>query len=90
MRLGALVHAHNVRYAPHTGFSCGVAHLASLHLAGAVPNLWKLEEMYIQNELMHLFTEGLPRAKDGVVQLPTRPGLGLTLDKKKIAKYRLT
>jgi L-alanine-DL-glutamate epimerase-like enolase superfamily enzyme len=90
MRLGALVHAHNVRYAPHTGFSCGVAQLASTHLAAAVPNLWKLERMFIENELAEIFTEPLPEAKKGVVDLPQRPGMGLTLNKKKIAKYRLT
>ena len=90
MRLGALVHAHNVRYAPHTGFSCGVAQLASIHLAAAVPNLWRVEEMYIQNPLAEIFTEPLLKATKGVVALPTRPGVGLTLDKKKIAKYRLT
>ncbi len=90
MRLGALVHAHNVRYAPHTGFSCGVAQLSSIHLAAAVPNLWKAEEMYIENELAEIFTEPLPKAKKGVVDVPQGPGLGLALDKKKIAKYRLT
>ena len=90
MRLGALVHAHNVRYAPHTGFSCGVAQLASIHLAAAVPNLWRAEEMYIDNPLAEIFTEPLLKATKGVVAPPTRPGMGLTLDKKKIAKYRLT
>jgi L-alanine-DL-glutamate epimerase-like enolase superfamily enzyme len=90
MRLGALVHAHNVRYAPHTGFSCGVAQLASIHLGAAVPNLRFVEEMFIPNELAEIFTEPLPKATKGVVDLPKRAGMGLTLDKKKIAKYRLT
>ena len=90
MRLGALVHAHNVRYAPHTGFSCGVAHLASLHLAAAVPSLYRYESMYIENPLHHIFEEQFPQPKKGVTELPTGPGLGLTVDKKKIAKYRLT
>lgn len=90
MRLGALVHAHNVRYAPHTGFSCGVAQLASVHLAAAVPNLWKSELMFISNPLAELFTEPLPQPTAGVVTVPRRPGMGLALDKKKIAKYRLT
>ncbi|MBU6424206.1 MAG: mandelate racemase/muconate lactonizing enzyme family protein, partial [Chloroflexi bacterium] len=83
-------HAHNVRYAPHTGFSCGVAQLASLHLAAAVSGLWKAEWMWIDNPLAELFTEPLPKATKGVVAVPRRPGLGLELDKKKIAKYRLT
>lgn len=90
MRLGALVHAHNVRYAPHTGFSCGVAQLASVHLAAAVPNLWRSELMFIDNPLAEIFTEPLPQATLGVVEPPKKAGIGLALDKKKIAKYRLT
>ena len=89
MRLGALVHAHNVRYAPHTGFSCGVAQLATLHLAASVPQLWRSELMYIENPLAELFTEPLPMAKNGIVEMPTKPGMGMTLDKKKLARYRL-
>lgn len=89
MRLSALVHAYNLKYAPHTGFSCGVAQLASLHLAASVSGLWKTEVMFIGNPLADLHTEPLPEPKDGMVTLPTRPGMGLTLDKKKIAKYRL-
>lgn len=90
MRLNSLVHAHNVRYAPHTGFSCGVAHLASLHLAAAVSNLYRYEAMYISNPLHEIFEERFPQPKKGVTELPTGAGLGLTVDKKKIAKYRLT
>ena len=90
MRLGALVHAHNVRYAPHTGFSCGVAHLASYHLAAAVPNLWRAEVMFIDNPLTRIFTEPLPEPKDGMITLPTAPGLGLDLDRKTLQRYRLS
>ncbi|MHB8631428.1 MAG: mandelate racemase/muconate lactonizing enzyme family protein [Candidatus Limnocylindria bacterium] len=89
MRLGALVVAHNVRYAPHTGFSGGVAQLASLHLAAAVPQLAAVEWMFIDNPLAEIFTEPLPQAKDGMVALPTKPGMGLALDRKKLEKYRV-
>ena len=89
MRLGALVHAHNVRYAPHTGFSCGVAHLASLHLAAAAPQLYRYESMYIDNPLTRIWTEEFPRPRAGVLELPRRPGMGLTLDRKALDRYRL-
>ena len=89
MRLGALVHAHNVRYAPHTGFSCGVAQLATLHLAAAVPALWKSEHMFIWNPLRDIFEEPFPEPRDGLVDVPKRPGMGLTLDRKKIERFRL-
>lgn len=89
MRLGALVHAHNVRYAPHTGFSCGVAHLASYHLAAAVPNLWRVEVMFIDNPLTRIFTTPLPEPRDGAITLPDAPGMGLELDRKILERYRL-
>ena len=89
MRLGALVHAHNVRYAPHTGFSCGVAQLATLHLAAAVPALWKSEHMFIWNPLRDIFEEPFPEPREGLVDVPGRPGMGLTLDRKKMERFRL-
>lgn len=88
-RLGALVHAHNVKYAPHTGFSCGIAHLASLHLAAWAPNLWKYESMFIENPLREIFTEPFPEPQRGMLDLPTGPGLGMTVDRTKLERYRL-
>jgi L-alanine-DL-glutamate epimerase-like enolase superfamily enzyme len=90
MRLGALAQTHNLNVAPHTGFSCGVAQLASLHLAAAVANLSRLEWMWIDNPLAAVFEDPLPEPKDGVVALPTKPGLGLTLDRKKLERFRLS
>ena len=89
-RLGALVHAHNVKYAPHTGFSCGLAQLASMHLAAAVPNLARLEEMFITNPLAEIFEEPLPKSKNGMLTLPTGPGMGLAIDRKRLEKYRVS
>lgn len=89
MRVGALVQASNLRYAPHTGFSCGVSQVASLHLAAAVPNLARCEWMWIDNPLAEIFTEPLPQPKDGVITMPTRPGLGLVLDRKKLERFRI-
>jgi len=86
-RLGALVHAHNVRYAPHTGFSCGLAQLASLHLAASVPNLWRLEHMWIANPLRDVFVEQFPEPRDGILELPSGPGLGLTPDRGLLARF---
>jgi len=90
MRLGALVVAHNVKYAPHTGFSCGVAQLASLHLAAAVPNLWRVEFMFIDNPLREIFVEPFPQPADGMLTLPTTPGMGLALDREKLDEFRLS
>ena len=90
MRLGALAQTHNVKVAPHTGFSCGVAQLASLHLAAAVTNLARLEWMWIANPLAEIFTTPLPQPVNGELIPPERPGLGLALDRKKLEKFKLS
>ena len=87
-RLGALVHAHNVKYAPHTGFSCGLAQVASAHLAASVPNLWRLENMWIGNPLAEIFEQPLPQPVNGMLTLPTGPGLGLDPDRAKLDRFR--
>ena len=90
MRVGEMVKANGLRYAPHTGFSCGVAQVASLHLSAAVPNLERCEWMFITNNpLAEIFEQPLPRPVDGVIAMPTRPGLGLTLDRKKLERFRI-
>ncbi|HKV44280.1 MAG TPA: mandelate racemase/muconate lactonizing enzyme family protein [bacterium] len=89
-RLWALAHAHNLLYAPHTGFSGGVAHLASLHLAAAAPNFYTYEYMgttYIQNPLRDIFTVPFPAPQDGLIALPQAPGLGLDVDREAIRRH---
>ncbi len=89
-RVGALVHAYNLRYAPHTGFSGGVSHLAALHVAASVPNLMTYEYFYAPNPLRDLFTDPFPEPREGMVAVPQRPGLGLTLDRKLLKKFEIT
>lgn len=89
VRLGALVVAERLKFAPHTGFSCGVAQVASLHLAAAVPNLIACEWMWIDNPLSEIFMEPLPEPKDGVIEMRDRAGLGWELDRRKLERYRV-
>lgn len=88
-RVGALVHAYNLRYAPHTGFSAGVSHLAALHVAASVPNLMTYEYFFAPNPLRDLFTEPFPAPREGAIDVPQRPGLGLELDERIIKKFEV-
>jgi len=88
-RVGALVHAHNLRYAPHTGFSAGVSHLASLHVAASVPNLMTYEYFFAPNPLRDLFTEPFPEPREGMIDVPQKPGLGLELDERILKKFEI-
>jgi len=88
-RVAALAHAYNLLYAPHTGFSAGIAHLASLHLAAAVPNFMTYEYFYAPNALRDIFAEPFPEPKGDMVPVPTRPGLGLDLDWDLVRRYEV-
>ncbi len=92
-RLWAMAHAHNLLYAPHTGFSGGVANLASLHLAAAAPNFYTDEYMvtvYVQNPLRDIFTTPFPSPQEGLIALPQGPGLGLDVNIEAIRRYMVS
>jgi len=89
-RVGALAHAHNLRYAPHTGFSAGVSHVAALHVAASVPNLMTYEYFFAPNPLRDLFTEPFPAPREGMIGVPQGPGLGLELDERIVRGFEVT
>ncbi len=98
LQLGALAYAYNLRVAPHTGFSAGVAHLASLHLAAAIPNFMTYEYMlpellsadgYTENPLRDIFTQPFPEPREGMLDLPQGPGLGLEVDWKRVQAFEV-
>lgn len=87
-RLGALAHAYNLKIAPHTGLSGGVAYLAALHLAAATPALHSYEFWYGHNPLREIFTTPFPQPAQSRIALPQRPGLGLEVDEELLERYR--
>ncbi len=89
-RVGALAHAFNLRYAPHTGFSAGVSHIAALHVAASVPNLMTYEYFFAPNPLRDLFTSAFPVPQEGMIAVPQGPGLGLELDERIVRRFEVT
>ena len=89
LRVGALAHTHNLACAPHTGFSGGVEQLAALHLAGAIPNFMTYEYMFINNPLRDIFTAPFPAAREGMIDLPRGPGLGLEVDWDRVRQFEV-
>jgi len=88
-KITQLAYAYNKYYAPQTGMSSGICIIASMHLAAAVPNFLKFEYMYLNNPLLHIFTEPIPEPKNSICKLSEKPGLGYELDNDKIKKYIL-
>jgi L-alanine-DL-glutamate epimerase-like enolase superfamily enzyme len=86
VRIGALASAYNLRLAPHLwsgapAFAAGVA-LAASQSAGFI-----LEYSLGANPLLHeLVHEQFP-VVDGQLEIPDRPGLGITVDEGFVRRY---
>lgn len=88
--VATLTQANRARFAPHTGFSGGISHLAALHTAAAAGELYLLEYMFIDNPLRDLFVGGFPKPHNGTIDVPSGPGLGLELDWDLVEKFTVS
>jgi D-galactarolactone cycloisomerase len=87
-RIAALTSAHGVRLAPHA-WGSGVLFAASIHVAMSAPNCHILEVTQGYMPMMwELFEEPFDIRQDGTVHAPDRPGLGFTLRKDALEKFR--
>jgi L-alanine-DL-glutamate epimerase-like enolase superfamily enzyme len=89
LKIAALAAAFHLPVAPHVHGSA-VAVAAALHLLGALPNGSMAEMVFPAHPLMSdLAREPLLVDGAGEVELPERPGLGVELDPKVVARYRV-
>ena len=78
MRISALASAHNLRLAAHL-WAGAPAFAAGLHVAAASPAGFILEYSLGANPLLHdLIEESFP-VRNGEIEIPDRPGLGITV-----------
>lgn len=86
-KLAAWAEAYYVLIAPHN-VGGPVSTAAALHVAASTPN-FKIQEYF--NDFGEPFVQraakGLPKVVDGYFDLPTGPGLGVTLDEDVIANH---
>jgi L-alanine-DL-glutamate epimerase-like enolase superfamily enzyme len=88
MRIASVASAFNLRLAPHL-WTGATAFAAGMHVTAASPAGFILEYSLGANPLLQeLALEGFP-VKDGMVEIPDRPGLGITIDEKFVEKYRV-
>ena len=89
MRIAALAWDRGLPVANH-GFTTYVNVTAALHWLNSIPNALICE--FVAEEETNLrehITRQKLRAKDGYLAIPQEPGLGIELDEKAIAKYRV-
>ncbi len=89
-KVAALAQAYGLPLIPHN-FSSGLAAVANMHFIASIPNGSWLEVDQNPNPLRtELFEEDiLELAPDGTIGLPERPGLGVTLNRATIDRYRV-
>ncbi|MGO7615566.1 mandelate racemase/muconate lactonizing enzyme family protein [Rhizobium ruizarguesonis] len=83
---------HDVGYAPHIGMSGIICETASAHLAAALPNFRVMEcecdLSPFKRDLADL-APGCLRQKNGQLDVPTRPGLGIEIDWDAVKRLRV-
>jgi L-alanine-DL-glutamate epimerase-like enolase superfamily enzyme len=86
MRISALASAHNLRLAPHL-WAGAPAFAAGLAVAAASPAGFIVEYSLGANPLLHdLVEEDFP-VRDGAIEVPDRPGLGITVREDFLQKH---
>lgn len=87
MRISALASSANLRLAPHL-WAGAPAFAAGLHVAAASPAAHILEYSLGANPMIHELVEEKFQVVDGSLEIPDRPGLGITVRDDFVAQYR--
>jgi L-alanine-DL-glutamate epimerase-like enolase superfamily enzyme len=88
MRIEALASTHQLRFAPHL-WGGALTFAAGLHVAAVASSGFILEYSLGANPMLHeLALEDFP-VVDGMIEIPERPGLGVTVDEAFVERYRV-
>lgn len=85
-RIDALATSFNLRLAPHL-WAGAPAFFAGLHLAAASPSSYILEYSLGANPMLHDLIEEDVSVTDGMIAIPDRPGLGITVRQDVLATH---
>jgi len=84
-RIAWMAQEHGVRFIPH-GWNTAVGLAADLHLASAFPGTELIEYLTGSPFIDEITAGGWHLDADGMLAIPTKPGLGLTLDRDAVKK----
>jgi len=78
-----------LRLAPHL-WTGALAFAAGMHVAAASPAGWLLEYSLGANPLLQELAVEQFTVHDGMVEIPDRPGLGITVRQEFVDRYAVT
>jgi glucarate dehydratase len=84
---GKVCETFQVGIAVHSSGELGVQLATMLHLGAALPNLVFAADAHYHHLTDDVIEGGLFQYSDGEISLPKGPGLGVTLDRDKVAEY---
>ncbi|HML10683.1 MAG TPA: mandelate racemase/muconate lactonizing enzyme family protein [Stellaceae bacterium] len=88
MRISAIASAHNLKLAPHL-WAGAPAFAAGLAVAAASPAGFIVEYSLGANPLLHDLVEESFPVSDGMIEVPERPGLGITVREDFLQKHAM-
>jgi L-alanine-DL-glutamate epimerase-like enolase superfamily enzyme len=91
-RIANLANDRGLLCIPHI-YKTGIGIAATLHLSAAIPNSPFVEfppsSSFSKDSLRNRVTnEDFALGQDGTIELPSKPGLGVTLNEDAVEKYR--
>ncbi len=88
LRIEALASAHQIRFAPHM-WGGALTFAAGMHVAAAASSGFILEYSLGTNPLLHELAVENFTVVDGMIEIPERSGLGVTIDEEFVARHRV-
>jgi L-alanine-DL-glutamate epimerase-like enolase superfamily enzyme len=89
MRIGAIAAAYNLKLAPHL-WTGALAFAAGMHVAAASPAGFILEYSLGANPLLHELAQEKFTVTAGTIEIPERPGLGVTIDQGFVERHTVS
>jgi glucarate dehydratase len=87
-RMARVAHAYGMKPALHSVYETGIATVANLHLASALPEVEYPNDSGLHFLSSDVLTE-VQEVRDGAMALPAGHGLGVTLERAKLDKLTL-
>ncbi len=85
-KIAAQAEAHHIQVAPHDGSNGPIAEAAAVHFLASIPNCLILEHLADDVPWRYEVATELP-VKDGYIEVPRRPGLGVELNEAVAAAH---
>ena len=91
LKIGALAETYNIQVAPHNP-NGPVGTAASVHVAAVMPNFLILEYAHssVRDVCQAAGADDCFKARNGRIELPTKPGLGIDLDEDYLREHQTT